>query len=309
MKGRAKAGVKFAARLSISLALLGWLLQRSDLQKVAQGFGRIPATAWLTAFGMYIASQLVSTTRWRILARALGFPGSWIRYLQYYFVGMYFNLFLPTGVGGDLFKAMFLMRQGGGRLAATWSVIMDRATGLVAMFILGGASVVLVPGLLPAHFTVVLKGVLSGLVVGLPLFCLFSQGAHRIWPWAQERLETLLVLGRRPRVCLAALALSLVVQGLCMGIIAMLARSMGLPPHPLFYFAAYPLVALMILLPVSFNGIGVREGGFIYFLGLKGVEPERALCLSLSFFAIQVAAGLVGGLFYTLGWHRKVLTE
>ncbi len=94
-----------------------------------------------------------------------------------------------------------------------------------------------------------------------------------------------------------------------MGIIAILANEMRLPPHPAFYFAAFPLVALMILLPVSFNGIGVREGGFIYFLGLKGVQPEQALSLSLSFFAIQVAASLVGGIFYTLGWHKKVLEE
>ncbi len=309
MRGAAKAGLKFIARLSLSLVLLAWLLHRTDVAEVLRGFVTIPAAAWVTAFGMYIASQLVSSTRWCILARSLGFPGRWRRYVQYYFVGMYFNLFLPTGVGGDLLKAMYLIRERPAKLAATWSVLMDRITGLAAMFILGGVSVVAVPGLMPPHFAVVLKGALSAILLGLPLFFLVSRWAHHLWPWAQERLETILLLGRKPGICMATVALSLVVQGLCMGIISFLAHSLELSPHPLYYFAAFPLVALMILLPVSFNGIGVREGGFIYFLGLKGVEPERAICLSLSFFAIQVAAGLVGGIFYTLGWHQKMLRE
>ncbi len=309
MNAAAKAGLKLLARVSLSLALLAWLLYRSDLAKVTEGFRRIPISTWGSTFSMYLASQLVSSYRWRLLARALGFPGRWIRYVQYYFVGMYFNLFLPTGVGGDLLKAMYLIRERPAKLAATLSILMDRITGLAAMFLLGGISVILVPGMMPPHFSWMLKCAFAAILTGIPLFFLSSRFIQRLWPWAKERFETIFLLGRRPAVCLGALSLSLVVQGLCMGIIAILAHALELPPHPLFYFAAFPLVALMILLPVSFNGIGVREGGFIYFLGLKGVASEQALCLSLGFFAIQVAAGLLGGIFYSLGWHQKVLKE
>ncbi|MBW1720161.1 MAG: UPF0104 family protein, partial [Deltaproteobacteria bacterium] len=52
-------------------------------------------------------------------------------------------------------------------------------------------------------------------------------------------------------------------------------------------------------------GIGIREGGFIYFLGLKGISTEKALTLSLSFFAIQIVASLIGGLAYSFGFHKK----
>jgi uncharacterized membrane protein YbhN (UPF0104 family) len=91
--------------------------------------------------------------------------------------------------------------------------------------------------------------------------------------------------------------------------VALLAEDMGLGPPLLFYFAAFPLVAIPTILPISFNGIGIREGGFIYFLGLKGISAEKALTLSLSVFAIHVAAGLLGGIAYSFGFHKKPLKD
>ena len=73
-------------------------------------------------------------------------------------------------------------------------------------------------------------------------------------------------------------------------------------------FAAFPLVALLTMIPVSLSGIGVREGGFVYFLGLYGVPAAQAMMLSLAFFAVQVAASLVGGLVYSTGGYKKTET-
>ena len=118
-----------------------------------------------------------------------------------------------------------------------------------------------------------------------------------------------LVFWEKPKAMFAGLSLSFVLQALGMGAVALLANDMGLGPPVLFYFAAFPLVAILTVLPISFNGIGIREGGFIFFLGLKGISAEKALTLSLSFFAIQIASSLIGGLAYALGFHKKMLKD
>ena len=82
---------------------------------------------------------------------------------------------------------------------------------------------------------------------------------------------------------------------------------MGIHVSPVFYFAALPIINIMTMVPITFSGIGVREGAFVYFLGLKGIEPEPALALGLLFFSIQVATGLVGGVAYAFGVHRYAI--
>jgi len=177
------------------------------------------------------------------------------------------------------------------------------------MFLLGAGAVLIGHGILPHYFEHLLcvAGIcIIALLLGLPMvYKLLSS----IWPKIGKRLAVLLVFWEKPKALFAALSLSLVLQVLGMGAVVLLAKDMGLSPPLLFYFAAFPLVAILTILPISFNGIGIREGGFIYFLGLKGISAEKALTLSLSFFAIQVVASLIGGLAYSFGFHKKPLED
>lgn len=265
-------------------------------------------SVWVVASLMYLAAQIVSSIRWWILADSLAFPGRWRSYLVFYFVGMYFNLFLPTSLGGDVVKVHFLSREEGRRFFAVYSVVGDRLFGLSAMLLLGTAAVQLRPDLLPAHFVVILS--LGGVVIlcgliGLPLFHRALKG---LWPRISQRLTGVLVLWQRPRVIGVVLGLSFCLQALGMGAVALLGIGLGIEIPLAFYFASLPLVTIATLIPISFSGIGVREGAFVYFLGLKGIQPEPALCLGLLFFSVQVATSLLGGLAYALGFHRRPLT-
>ncbi|NIA08393.1 MAG: hypothetical protein GWP10_01120 [Nitrospiraceae bacterium] len=308
---RAKIGftVKFLLRIGVSVCLLGWFASKIDLHSLFEAFIGLSLYVWAIAFLMYLASQVVSSTRWYFLAHALDFIGPWSIYLKYYFIGMYFNLFLPTSVGGDVLKVALISHGESKKLMATYSVLADRLFGLAAMLLLGAGAVLIGNGVLPFHFEHLLC--LAGLCViavllGLPLI---YKTLSSIWPVLGERLAIVLVFWKKPKTFFAAIGLSLVVQALGMGAVALLAKAMGLSPPVAFYFAAFPLVAILTLLPISFNGIGIREGGFIYFLGLKGISAEKAITLSLSFFAVQVAAALIGGLVYTFGYHKKSLHD
>jgi uncharacterized membrane protein YbhN (UPF0104 family) len=309
VRSKISSTAKFLLRIGVSVCLLGWFASKIDLHGLLEAFLSLSIYAWGIAFLMYLASQIVSSTRWYILARALDFPGPWSMYLRYYFIGMYFSLFLPTSVGGDVLKVVFISHGESKKLRATYSVLADRLFGLAAMFLLGALAVLMGNGVLPFHFEHLLC--LAGscaiaVLLGLPLLYRILSG---IWPVLGEKLGVLLVFWKRPETLLAVMGLSLILQALGMGAVTLLGKAMGLNLPAAFYFAAFPLVAILTLLPISFNGIGIREGGFIYFLGLKGISAEKAITLSLSFFAVQVVAALIGGLVYTFGPHKRSLHD
>lgn len=291
-------------RLCISAGLLWWLFSRFDLTGILASLQQLSPLVWLVALLMYLAAQILSSIRWFILSDTLSFPGRWRTYLVFYFVGMWFNLFLPTSVGGDVLKVHFLSRDKGRRLMAAYSVVGDRLFGLLAMVILGAGAVGLRPDILPGHFVTTLS--IGGIViicglVGLPFF---HRALRGLWPKLVARLSGVLVLWQRPQVILEVLGLSFCLQALGMGAVALLGRGIGIEMPLVFYFASLPLINIATAIPISFSGIGVREGTFVYFLGIKGVQPEQALCLGILFFSVQVATSLLGGIAYAFGLHR-----
>ncbi|MBW2163993.1 MAG: flippase-like domain-containing protein [Deltaproteobacteria bacterium] len=308
MRAKLRATMKFLLRIGLSICLLAWLISRTNSDDLLAAFLDLSFFAWAVAFLMYLASQVISSIRWYFLAHALDFTGPWSVYLRYYFVGLYFNLFLPTSVGGDVLKMHFISRGEPKKLRATYSLVADRLFGFAAMLLLGAGAVLIGHGILPhfEHLLCVAGICVIASLLGLPMAYKLLGSA---WPKIGKRLAVFLVFWEKPKALFAALSLSLVLQVLGISAVVLLAKDMGLSPPAAFYFAAFPLVAILTVLPISFNGIGLREGGFIFFLGLKGISAEKALTLSLSFFAIQIAASLIGGLAYAFGLHKKLLKD
>jgi uncharacterized membrane protein YbhN (UPF0104 family) len=292
-------------RVAISVAILLWLLSRLDLRGLIDVLKALPVSAWLVAAVLYLSAQILSSARWWLLTINLNFEERWHTCLNYYLVGMYFNLFLPTGLGGDLFKVHFLSRRGGRKLYAAMSVIGDRGFGLGAMMILGAGAAVLYAEVLPAPFSWLL--ILSGVamvcaIIGLPFLL---QAMLKLRPQIRPYLQGVLLLYNKPRTLGAIFGLSLVLQVLGMIAVAQLGAGLGIDLPLAFYIACLPLITLLTLVPITFNGVGVREGAFVYFLGLKGIGAEAAMTLGLLVFSVLVATSLIGGAIYAMGLHRR----
>jgi uncharacterized membrane protein YbhN (UPF0104 family) len=305
VKTKVPRWVRWLIRAGVSAGLLLWLFSRYDLKGILATFEGLPISVWLLASLIYLICQVMSSIRWWVLSNTLAFPGRWPTYLGFYFVGMYFNLFLPTGIGGDVFKAHFLSRDEGRRVMAAWSVLGDRLSGLITMLLIGAGVVMIEPDLLPEP--VVFFLFISALIIlcGLAGFPFFHRALMTRWPGLSRYVPDLLKLWQRPGRMAVVLGLSFSLQALGMGAVALLGAGIGIQIPPAFYFAVIPVIALMIMIPISFSGIGVREGAFVYFLGLKGVDAESAVSLGLLWFSIQVAISLVGGLAYAFGVHRR----
>jgi uncharacterized membrane protein YbhN (UPF0104 family) len=292
-------------RVTLSGALLGYLLSRLDRGALTTAMADVEVTGWLLAVLLYLLSQVASGVRWATLARPIGFRLGWLRFQQLYFEGMFFSLCLPSSIGGDVVKALRLGGDGRGRILAACTVVADRVAGLLAIMLIGFTALAQRTYSLSAAQTagvglVLTIVVLAGTRIG---FALLDWPTSRIpdhHPIAHY-LERLLPYHHHPYVFWGAIGLGLVVQGLNVLTVMALGGALGLNLPAEAYCIAVPLVGLMTALPISLNGVGVREGGLVWILATYGLSDALGVALGLLWFSVTVATGLIGGLVYLLG--------
>ncbi len=288
---------KKVAQLAVSAGLMAVLAWRTDWGRLGQAVSGLHFGWWLAAAAAYAGAQVVSSIRWQLLAGPLGFSGSVWRFTRLYFIGMFFNLLLPTSVGGDVVRAWLLDGRPGRRLAAMSSVLLDRASGLLVLLLVGCAGVAMCPFTLP-HWIPVGVGVTAGSCLGgvalTPWVVRWSQRLERL----RRATEMAQVYLHHPRLVLGTSGLSLVVQAANVGVVWLVGRAMGDPVPGAYYWIFVPMVSLLTVLPVSFNGMGIREATTVLFLTPLGVSESTALCLAFLWFCVLAAGSLLGGVVY-----------
>jgi glycosyltransferase 2 family protein len=305
---------KWWLRVGGSVILLGFIAWRTDWQRLGDAFRHLDGRFWLAALALHLATQVLSTWRWQMFARELGLGGTFREYLSYYFVGMFFNLFLPTSVGGDVVRAWYLAHrpgpQTGHRLPAFVSVLADRVSGVVILALVACVATALCPIALPPVITYTVIGVgtaaASG-VIGLPILDRLLRHPR----FASKRLHHLqrlaaggMVYYRNPRLLAGTTAISVVVQVNSVIVMALIGMGLGLPVPPLYYGILMPLMTLLTLLPVSVNGVGLREMSTVLLLKQLPTAPvseAEAVTLAFLLFVAQSAAALVGIIPYLVG--------
>lgn len=287
-------------RLVVSIGLLvaiGWTI---DWRMVRAAFASLRLEYWLAALGILVATQFISAARWQLFARELRFRCSWRHLSAIYFVGMFFNLLLPTSVGGDVVRALCLDRGAGRKLAAFASVMLDRLNGLLLLVAMACAAVLLSPIALPRWVSLSVWAIagagavaFAGLLIALRWRLLPAARLHQV--------RAVLAVMRAPRLFLAASTLSLIVQLANVALVYLVAQALNIAAPVSYYGIVVPMVSLLTLLPISLNGMGVREGGVVLFLSPLGVPAEAALTLAFLWFAVHVVCSMIGGIIYLLG--------
>jgi uncharacterized protein (TIRG00374 family) len=318
-------------RLLVSIALFIWLAWRTDWIPVGLAFRHLRPELWLGAVGLFLLAQIASAVRWRLLAQPLGFHLPLRDFINFYFVGMFFNLLLPTAVGGDVVRAWYLDGGSGRRLAAFLSVFVDRFSGLLVLLGLACVADMFCPIALPFWVGTSVWATAGCAVVGLvslpaanrylayrgnrnPADC--ERGcvsaprsvesgrvtlAQRLCARTLSLSHSLTLFLGRPRLLLTTTFLSLLVQGINVVLVWLIGRAIGAPVPASYYGIVVPMVTLLTLLPISVNGMGVREGGMVLFLAPLGIPSSTALSLALLWFSVFVAASLFGAGIYLFG--------
>jgi uncharacterized membrane protein YbhN (UPF0104 family) len=308
---RARPALILMMKLLVSGGLLAFFLTRIDFERF---LGILAAAEFFyvaVALLVYLVAQFVAALRWAILARPLGFDTPFKDISLYYLIGMFFNLFAPSTVGGDVTRVYYLAREGGNTGEKGWaastipaavSVFMDRAVGMTALVWLGAIGLALFPAynVPPAirslTFVVSVALIACGLLVP-SLRRLLPENGH---PVVVKLSYALRAYRAQWGVIPQAILLSFVLHLIQAWMHLMMGRALDIEVPFSFCIILYPLVGTFAALPLSLNGIGLREGGYLFLLGLIGVSSEKSVAFGLLLFLIIVVDSLVGGLIFLL---------
>jgi uncharacterized protein (TIRG00374 family) len=349
--GVLRARVKWLLRFSIGAALIGvlWKWQGAGAR---EAFAKISPPILLGLVLCYLCTQAFSAAKWQLLLNAglsartntsdnLSASGavnrlSWFECVRLYFVGIFWNLWMPTSVGGDAMRAYLAGRRCGDYSLAATSIFLERLTGFLALLAIGacGLGWQILRGTRDSSDaqSSALAPALSTLMVGLgftlaffAVFFLARRSSHnwranaddasdeasappgirrkllRIWLKVHDALELYLQPQTRGAL-IGALAMSLVFQGLQVVLNYGLARAVGLdlPFGALVWIV--PSLSIASMLPLGIGGLGVREAAALGIV--RGVLPHAApgtiIAWSLCWQATLWLAALPGGVLHFL---------
>ena len=259
---------------------------------------------WLAALGVSVLVQAAAAIRWAFLARPIGFPYSLGTFLWRFFEGSFFNLCLPSSIGGDVFKAFRLADSTSSRLLAGCTILADRLAGLAAVGVLGGTALLATRGELSLPAALAVGAALLG--AAMLVFWIGVGSIDRLLAVipehhaARQFLARLLPYQQQPGLMTRAVASSLLIQMGGAVAVALVAMSLGVSLPLSVWFAVVPILTLAMVLPISMLGLGIREQGLELLLAPHGVPPERAVAIGLLWLACTILSGLIGGVLFLL---------
>jgi hypothetical protein len=307
---QAKPIIMFCVKLLVSGGLIAYFLTRIHIERFVHTFASADYSYIALALVIYLGTQGISAVRWTVLARPLGIKTPFQDMVRYYLIGMFFNLFAPGTVGGDVSRIYYLVRDEQAHakghsvttIHAAMSVLMDRAIGMIVLVWLGAAGLLLFPDYAVPYTvrSVTLLFALALLVAGLltPLL-------RRVLPEDGHQFVVKLRLAFRSyrthwRALAAAGLLSLAVHLIQAWMHVVMGWALGLELPFSFCIIVYPLVGTFAAIPISLNGLGLREGGYLYLLAVIGIGTEKGVAFGLLLFLIVALDSLIGGLIFLL---------
>jgi|SRR5882757_10087273 glycosyltransferase 2 family protein len=294
-------------KILISVALLYLALRKVNLADLASRID-VASLGWIAlAIAVTLLQIFLGVLRWREVSAACGAPLTTTTALRFNLIGTFFNQTLPSSIGGDAVRLWLVARGGAGWRAATYSIFVDRAIGLIALAVIIVAS-------LPWSYRLIgdPRGQLALLLVD---FAALAGGVGFLllgvlpWPWLKRWWGThhlhacsriadgvLFSTKHGPKVT----ALSLVVHVLTAVIAWCVVKSIAAPIGFGEVFQLVPPVVLITMLPISIAGWGVREATMGLAFGYAGLATTEGVNVSLLYGAVSFIVGALGGLVWIL---------
>jgi uncharacterized membrane protein YbhN (UPF0104 family) len=301
-----------AAKILISAALLYLALRKINFYDLASRFD-IASLGWIAvAIAVTFLQIFLGALRWLVISADCGAPLATTQAFRFNLIGTFFNQTLPSSIGGDAVRLWLVARGGAGWRAATYSIFVDRAIGLIALAVVIVAS-------LPWSYRLIddPNGRSALLLVD---FVALAAGAGFLilgrlpWPWlkrwwATHHLHACSAIANRlifsrdrgPKIA----ALSLIVHALTAVIAWCVVRSIAAPVLFGQVFQLVPPVMLITMLPISIAGWGVREATMGLAFGYAGLATAEGVNVSLLFGCVSFIIGAFGGLVWIFSAEKR----
>jgi hypothetical protein len=298
--------------------MLALLLPRMHLEQVIPEDHDGKTFAYLgLGVAVTLGGLILSAWRWQRVLNVLEVPTRLPNLVSHYLAGQFVGNFLPSTIGGDVLRVNRLSATVP-RTASFASVVLERLTGWIVLPILTLVGLALRPSLL--HL-----GVASRLAVGLSIGTLLllagiiaAAGSRRISGRFTDNEGWTRFIGAvhlginqlraRPSQAISVLLVATAYQLSTVATVYLATRALGLHLAVAAVLAFAPAVAIVQVIPLSLNGLGIREGAFVLFLHPLGVGTSEAIAVGLLVYAMTLAVSLLGAPAFAVGSRSRALS-
>ncbi|OQX95491.1 hypothetical protein B6I21_05155 [candidate division KSB1 bacterium 4572_119] len=304
----------------ISVALIYYILSKTNLGEIWTSVKGADPWILLLSFSLHAVGYYASAYRWRILALAqnMDMPVSYL--VNSYAVAMFFNNILPTTIGGDMVRAYDSWRKGFPKMKSIATVGVERFIGLFALVVFAIIAVALTREIntrVPMLWLwvvicfVLMWVVLQGIflqqgkakvltkILNLPGFSLFKKFVNKF-------ADAFVSFRGKNKELVYSLALSLLLQINVIFHYYLISEALGLEIPFIKFWVIIPIALFVQMVPLSINGIGIRENLYVFFLGLYGASAASAIAFSWIAYAMILILGVFGGILYIFRKEEKV---
>lgn len=299
-----------AARLLAGLALILLLIPVLLTPDFWITLAAVDAPLVLLALVLSVASVVSKAWRWGMVMRWRGITLRPAYLFGSYLVGMFFNHFLPSGLGGDVVRAYETARDTGRGPESVTGVIVERGSGMLAVFAAGSLGALLAPGI-PVGVALLAHGLLVGALIAIWALWLdvtgraldsvgrrLPTGLRRVWDKLGAITTEFRRYRREWRILGAIMLQSLVTLILTLASVYTLLLAFRQEVAFSGFAAFFSIATAIDVIPFSLNGLGVREGVYVFFLGLLGVGAAPALGVALMVRLLVLVQAFGGGLIF-----------
>lgn len=310
----ARASLAVLARLAVAAGLTAYILWSIEPGDALKALARADWRWLAAAVALVLVDRALNAYRWLVLLRPIAAtrpPLSVI--LRIFFISTFVGTFLPGTVGGDAVRSVALSRYGVGMADSVASVLADRVFGALSILLVGAAAAAFAPASVPPWLpsasaavaivasVVVALGLFSGSAEHLAQSLLQRWTRGKILSAGSSLLQSLRRYGHSSGALLNVLGGSVAVQLLRVVQAWMLGLALGMTLGPAAYFVYIPVILLIMLVPITINGIGTSQAAFVWLFAASGVAEADAFALSVLFVGLGVVGNLPGGILYATG--------
>ncbi len=295
-------------RVIIAIVLMYLILRRIDFEPIVQHLKTIKYGWLVSAFVLSFVLIYFNALRWKILLQTHNVnAGIWKLY-RVYIIGFFFNNFLPSSIGLDTVRTVYMKEHGLKEVAST--VLVERIIGITGLFFYAFIGALIV-GYMKMGGKLVIYASLLLLVMILLFFMAFNKRflikfKPLVLKIKYKNIGNEIVdfyklfhefSGHKKRM-FVAFCVSLLMQTTIIVMNITIAKMYNIQMNYIFFFVYIPIISVLSMIPISINALGVREGAYVYFFGRIGISKEIALLFSLSYLTITAVTSLVGGVLF-----------
>lgn len=304
-------------RIAISIILLFFLFKQIDNKSLFEIIKKTDKPLLLLALLIFFLNYTLCLFRWQMLLKTVNIHIPLKRIIISFSGGVFFSLFLPSTIGGDIMRSIDLAAHTKKPREVIATILLDRLSGYVALVIVALLALLAGWRLVQDFSTLLAVSVITGVLIAILLVLfnkfiyskvnkfLHSPNAGKIRGAIKNLHQEIHVFQHHKKVIIKNLALSILVQVISPLTFYIIALSVGVRINIIYFLVFLPIIGAVTMLPISIGGLGLRDAMTIFFFAKAGVGKDLSFAMSLLNFSFILIYSAIGGLIYVLTLHHR----